>query len=59
VIDALKDRDVTVREQAALSLLNLGPQARDAAGALEQALQDPNARVRASAARALERIKGG
>jgi HEAT repeat protein len=58
--EAMRDRDPRVRSAAALCLLRIGPGARDAVPALEEAARkDRDGRVRASAARALEKIQAG
>jgi HEAT repeat protein len=57
---SLKDADARVRAEAVLALLNIGPEARSAAVALEEASQtDRDAKVRAYARKALERVRGG
>jgi HEAT repeat protein len=50
---ALRDGDATVRQRAAAALGNIGPEARAAAPLLREALGDPAADVRLSAAYAL------
>jgi hypothetical protein len=47
-----------VRAEAVLALMNLGPAARDAVPALEQAGGDRDPRVRSCAAKALKRVQG-
>jgi HEAT repeat protein len=47
-----------VRAEAALALLNIGPPAREAVPALEEAQKDQEATVRSYAQKALERIQG-
>jgi HEAT repeat protein len=59
VVGALKDRDAGVRAEAALALINLGPAAKEAEPALEEASKDSDATVRGYAKKALERIRGG
>jgi HEAT repeat protein len=57
LIGALKDRDATVRDAAVLALFNLGPDARDAAPALQEVAQrDASPTVRAHAAKALAQL---
>jgi HEAT repeat protein len=57
---ALKDRDAGVRAEAALGLLRIGPAAKEAAGALQEAARkDTNPTVRAHAGKALEKVQGG
>jgi HEAT repeat protein len=57
---ALRDRDAAVRGAAALCLLRIGPEAREAVPALEEAARtDRDRRVRTYAARALEKIRPG
>jgi HEAT repeat protein len=58
LVGAMKDRDPDVRAQAALSLLKLGPAARDAEPALVEACQDRDARVREYAMKALAKVRG-
>jgi HEAT repeat protein len=53
---ALKDEDVSVRREAALSLVSIGPQAARAARALTEALEDDDPEVRQQAASALGQI---
>jgi HEAT repeat protein len=58
LIGALKDRDAGVRAEAVLALLRIGPAAREAFPALrEMARTDKDARVRAYAAKALEKLE--
>src|SRR5438876_2040557 len=52
-----KDPESVTRQWAAIALGNLGPDARDALPALEQATQDTNALVRARAQEAIRRIR--
>jgi HEAT repeat protein len=59
VIEALRDRTVSVRAAAALVLLQVGPDAADAVPALTELRQDKDPQVRSYAARALERIQTG
>jgi HEAT repeat protein len=59
LLGALKDRDAAVRREAVLALMKYGPGAREAVPALsELRQQDGDARVRACAARALEKLQG-
>ena len=53
----MRDRDPTVRAEAALALMKIGPDARDAAPALAEAQKDANPTVRQYAAKALERVR--
>lgn len=54
---ALHDDDATVRLEAIVALAKIGPQAREAAGALENLRHnDPVEQVRATAARGLEAL---
>jgi len=57
LVEMLHDGAGEVRASAARELGRLGPQARAARAALEQALNDPDAAVRQSAAWALRRIR--
>jgi HEAT repeat protein len=52
------DQDATVRDQAVLALLTIGPDAKDAIPALTEAQDDKDATVRTHATKALERIRG-
>jgi len=54
---ALLDQQPEVRIISAFRLMLLGPDARSATGALRNALQDPDARVRKAAAIALAQIE--
>jgi len=57
---ALKDRDAGVRAEAALGLLRVGPDAKGAAAALQEAARkDTNPTVRAHAGKALAKVQGG
>jgi HEAT repeat protein len=57
LLDALKDRDAGVRCDVILALVKFGPDAKDAVPALHQIRKnDPNAKVRDYAAKALEKI---
>ncbi len=59
VAAALKDKDPQVRQEAVLALLNLGPDAADAAPALaDAAAADKDPKVRDYAAQALARVRG-
>jgi HEAT repeat protein len=53
----LKDGDTRTRERAARALGMIGPQARAAAGALREALKDPEPSVRNVATEALKKIQ--
>ena len=53
----LKDGDMRTRERAARALGMIGPQAREAAGALREALKDPEPAVRNVAKDALKKIE--
>jgi HEAT repeat protein len=56
---ALRDRDAAVRREAILALLKCGPEAREAVPTLAELRQhDPDAQVRACAARAVDRLRG-
>jgi HEAT repeat protein len=56
---ALKDPDAGVRREAIVSLIKIGPKAKDALSALEEVVsQDENAKVRADAERALKVVRG-
>lgn len=55
---ALKDRSVTLRRKAAISLAELGPPAAAAIPSLTEALQDRIHTVRDAARQALDRIRG-
>ena len=58
LVGALKDRDAGVRAEAVLALLRIGPAAREAFPTLrEMARTDKDARVRAYAAKALEKLE--
>lgn len=58
LVGALNDPDAEVRVEVILALVKLGPAARDAAPKLgEMARDDPDEAVRASAGRALEKIR--
>ncbi|HEY1343170.1 MAG TPA: HEAT repeat domain-containing protein [Bryobacteraceae bacterium] len=58
LVGALQDRDAGVRAEAVLALLRIGPAAREAFPALrEMARTDKDARVRAYAAKALEKLQ--
>jgi HEAT repeat protein len=58
LVGALEDRDAGVRREAILALLKFGPAAKEAAGALsERERHDRDARVRAYAAKALEKLR--
>jgi HEAT repeat protein len=52
------DEDATVRDQAVLALLTIGPDAKDSIPALTEAQNDKDATVRTHATKALERIRG-
>ena len=56
LIQALGHRDPEVREQAALVLARIGPDAHNAVPELTAALDDDNTAVRKAAARALGQI---
>jgi HEAT repeat protein len=57
LLGALKDRDAGVRCDVILALVKFGPDAKDAAPALDHVRKnDPNAKVRDYAAKALEKI---
>jgi HEAT repeat protein len=57
---ALKDRDAGVRAEAALGLLRIGPDAKGAAAALQEAARkDKSATVRSHAGKALAKVQGG
>ena len=59
VVGALKDKDPSVRKEAVVALLNLGPAAKDAESTLaEMAASDPDRAVREYAAKALDRVRG-
>ena len=58
LIFAMKDASPAVRRSAARALGNLGSEAKPARSALEAAASDPQADVRAAAAKALQRIRG-
>ena len=55
-IARLKDEDDSVRLKAAMSLRQLGPEAKAAVPALVECLKDSNASVRCESAFALQRI---
>jgi HEAT repeat protein len=56
---AVKDPDASVRREAISSLIKIGPKAKNALSALEEAAsQDTNPKVRGDAARALKLIRG-
>ena len=57
LIEALKDKDSAVRQDAARALGGIGPAAKEAVPALTEALKDENAQVRRTAADALKRIR--
>jgi HEAT repeat protein len=60
LLGALKDPDAGVRCEAILALLKYGPGAREAVPELIEAQEkDRDAKVRAYAARALEKLKAG
>jgi hypothetical protein len=62
LIDLLQDQDSAIRQKAILILARIGPAAKPAIPELQQALNDPDADVRANAAialRQLELIPGG
>jgi HEAT repeat protein len=52
------DQDATIRDQAVLALLNIGPDAKDASPVLTEAESDKDATVRTHATKALDRIRG-
>src|SRR5262249_20588229 len=54
---AVKDPDPVVRKEAILSLTKFGSKAAEALSALEDASRDRDARVRASAAKAIKAIQ--
>lgn len=56
LIQGLRHQDPYVREQAALVLAKIGPEARAAVGELTAALDDEDSRVRKAASRALGQI---
>jgi len=57
---ALHDADAQVRSEAILSLLKCGAAAKEAIGDLdEMQRKDPDAKVRAYAAKSLEKLKEG
>jgi HEAT repeat protein len=57
LLDALKDRDAGVRCDVILALVKFGPDAKDAAPALDHIREnDANAKVREYAAKALQKI---
>ena len=56
-IEALKDKDVNVRREAAEALGELGEKAVKAVPALTQALKDKDEKVRKAAKEALEKIQ--
>ena len=59
VAAALADRDPAVRCEAILAVLKFGDQARDAESRLaEMEKQDKDAKVRTSAAKALQKLQG-
>ncbi|MFQ5794815.1 MAG: HEAT repeat domain-containing protein [Candidatus Bipolaricaulia bacterium] len=57
LIEALQDAEPSVRWQAAITLGEIGPDARDAIPALIEALRDEDSRVRQAAAEVLETIQ--
>ncbi len=56
LVTALRHKDSSVRNKAALDLASLGPEAKPATAALIRLLQDENGGVRTSAAVALRAI---
>ena len=57
LLGALKDRDAGVRCDVILALVKFGPDAKDAVPAIDHVRKnDPNAKVRDYAAKALEKI---
>jgi HEAT repeat protein len=57
LLGALKDSDAGVRREAILALMKCGPDAREAAAALNEIRRrDPDSKVRGHAARALAKI---
>jgi hypothetical protein len=56
LIEALKDKDVGIRQDAAIGLGSFGEQAKDAIPALQAAQRDRDVRVRKAADVALSRI---
>jgi HEAT repeat protein len=53
----MKDDNSIVRQEAILILARIGPAAKDAVPALQQALNDPDEQVRARANTALRQIE--
>jgi HEAT repeat protein len=56
LIPLLKDKDPKIRQAAARTLGKIGPDAKQAADALKNALNDKNPQVREAASNALKRI---
>jgi HEAT repeat protein len=57
LIEALRDKEWTVRRNAALALGKMGADARSAAGALGKLRRDPDHLVRKAAQEALPKVK--
>jgi HEAT repeat protein len=58
LVQALEDREPSVRSAAIRALGRIGPEARDALPALVRATEDENDSVREAAAKTLGRIRG-
>jgi HEAT repeat protein len=56
LIEALKDKSINVRQNAAFALGGIGPAAKDAVPALSEALKDHEAIVSSAAEGALKSI---